>query len=363
VSAAAGPGPGPRVRRPVKFAGIVLGTCLLTLAYMDGARPAIPGVPHWLGLALGAVLAWLAAAALVAALAELLRRHHRTLAAHAARHGKRGTLAAARVAGRGGRSVTSRLTAWAGPRWAARVPVAGGVDRALPQDAADRREVIEAERRGGSREPLLPAGIDPRLNKQQVQRDIEGKRGECAACGNPFTPGDPMVIAPDGFRVHTSETTDPASGYYDPAGAPAPGVTAHSNGGTAVMTETESRPGPTAARANAPAVWKALAAATADADFEDDGALLEWMASEVAGIGSYAEALIAVYESTVDSIGLDPVAMSAVHDVADAAADCATAMAYARQKFAGHYAEVREAVSNGLLLPFDGRWIKGEGDA
>jgi hypothetical protein len=121
--------------------------------------------------------------------------------------------------------------------------------------------------------------------------------------------------------------------------------------------------GTVSARANAPAVWKALAANTADFEPEDDGDLMAFMASEVAGISQYAEALIAVYESCVDSIGLDPVAMSAVHDVADAAAECATAMAYARQKFAAHYAEVREAVSAGLQLPFNGRWITGEGEA
>ena len=337
------------MRRPILFAGIALGTCLLVLAYWHGFVPAMPGLPRLLGLTLGAVVAWLIAATVMATLAELLRRHHKAIAAHGWRHSKRGAIAAAGVAGRSGRSVTSRLTLWARRRWDARRPVSGGMGWAEPEATAER-----LDRR---------VAVDPRLNDAQRQRDAKGWQNICAACGMPGDVGNPLVIAPDGFRVHTSETTDPTSGYYDPASAPAPAVTSHSNGGTAVMTETDSRPGPTAARANAPAVWKALAAATADADFEDDGALLDWMASEVAGIGAYAEALIAVYESTVDSIGLDPVAMSAVHDVADAAADCATAMAYARQKFAGHYAEVREAVSNGLLLPFDGRWIKGEGEA
>src|ERR1035441_8277775 len=73
VSVAAGPGASPRVRRAVLFTGLALGTCLVTLAYMDGARPAVPGMPHWLGIVAGAVVAWLACGALAASLAELAR--------------------------------------------------------------------------------------------------------------------------------------------------------------------------------------------------------------------------------------------------------------------------------------------------
>jgi uncharacterized protein YdhG (YjbR/CyaY superfamily) len=86
------------------------------------------------------------------------------------------------------------------------------------------------------------------------------------------------------------------------------------------------------------------------------------MAAEVAGMSAYAEALAEVYETCVNSIGVDPSAMNAVHDTADAAAEAATAMAYARQKFAAHYAEIREFAASGGLLPYDGRWITGDGD-
>ena len=55
--------------------------------------------------------------------------------------------------------------------------------------------------------------------------------------------------------------------------------------------------------------------------------------------------------------------MKALHDVADAAADAAKAMAAARAKFADHYEVPREFAANGGLLPFDGRWVTGDGDA
>ena len=64
---------------------------------------------------------------------------------------------------------------------------------------------------------------------------------------------------------------------------------------------------------------------TRAADFEpgDDGELPGWMGDEVSGVAGYAEALIDLYESCTAGIGLDPVAMTALHDVADAAAHAA----------------------------------------
>jgi len=325
----------------VFWTGIVLATAVTVTALWDGARPRIPGMPPLPGLVAGVVAMWLIVAGLGASAAGLLRRHHRALAGHAARHGRRAALAAGRGAAKGSRAVGGRLAGWAGPRWQRRHDGQGEGDP------------------GGQPQPgPMP---DPRLNDAQRERDLGGQRNICAACGHPGTPGNPLVIA-GGFRVHGSHTTDPEDGFHDPAGAPASAVTP--GNGDHPMT-TPAVPGTRTGavpRANAPAGWKALAAATADCEPEDDGDLLGWMAGEVAGMSAYGEALIVVYETCVNSVGLDPVAMAAVHDVADAAADAATAMAYARQKFASHYAEVREFVGNGGVLPFDGRWIKGEGD-
>ena len=133
---------------------------------------------------------------------------------------------------------------------------------------------------------------------------------------------------------------------------PTPAVPAPHSGGRRVLT----------IGGNVPVEWKNLVAITADFEPEDDAHLLAWMASEVNGMSAYAEGLTEVYETGVASIGLDPVSLAALHDTADAAAEAAQAMASARQKFAAHYAEVREFAAAGGLLPHDGRWITGDGE-
>jgi len=138
------------------------------------------------------------------------------------------------------------------------------------------------------------------------------------------------------------------------------------------MTETPAPAAPARPRGrrhavrasgDVPAEWKAVIAATADFEPEDDGHLLQWMAGQVAGMTRYAEALAEAYETGVGIVGLDPVSLHGLHDFADATAEAAQAMAAARQKFAQHYAEVRAFAADGGLLPFDGRWITGEGEA
>jgi hypothetical protein len=133
---------------------------------------------------------------------------------------------------------------------------------------------------------------------------------------------------------------------------PTPAVPAPRSGGRRVLT----------IGGNVPVEWKNLVALTADFEPEDDAHLLAWMASEVNGMSAYAESLVEVYETGVGSLGLDPVSLAALHDYADSAAECAQVMAYARKKFASHYAEVREFAAAGGLLPHDGRWITGDGE-
>jgi hypothetical protein len=59
---------------------------------------------------------------------------------------------------------------------------------------------------------------DPRLNPGQRRRDANGLGNACAACGNQGTAGDPLTVGPttDGFRIHQSHVTDPASAFHDP---------------------------------------------------------------------------------------------------------------------------------------------------
>jgi hypothetical protein len=123
----------------------------------------------------------------------------------------------------------------------------------------------------------------------------------------------------------------------------------------------ERRTGRTAAAPGPGADWVPLIAATGAFDPENDAALLAWMAGEAGGMTGYAEGVAAAYETAVNTVGLDPVAVEALHECAEAAAFAAEQMAAARQKFAAHYAEVRQFAAGGGVLPFNGRWMTGEG--
>lgn len=196
------------MRRAVLFAGIMLGTCLTVLAYMDGARLAVPGLPHLIGVTLGAVLVWLALAAAATWLAELLRRHHKAIAAGGWRHGKRGTLAAARKARKGGRSATARLTAWAGPRWAGRRPA----DSAWLRPGEKRCRGCRGTGSGKDGTGTCPAcrgwGSAP--------PDPDGPEAApgtvCTACGRAASPDDP-VLADGGGPVHRSHAREQQASY------------------------------------------------------------------------------------------------------------------------------------------------------
>jgi hypothetical protein len=112
-----------------------------------------------------------------------------------------------------------------------------------------------------------------------------------------------------------------------------------------------------------PAEWGGVIARAADCEPDNDGELLDWMGDEVNGVHGYAESLIELLETCTNVIGLDPVAMAALHDVADAATECAGTMAAARHRFADHYELPREFAGNGGLMPHNGRWVTGDGDA
>jgi hypothetical protein len=119
-------------------------------------------------------------------------------------------------------------------------------------------------------------------------------------------------------------------------------------------------PGRSEPTADPPAAWRDLTERTGAFDPDSDAALLAWMSGEAGGMTGYAEGLAAVYETATAVIGLDPAALAALHDCADAAAGAAEQMAIARQRFTAHYAEVRQFAASGGVLPFNGRWMTGE---
>jgi hypothetical protein len=203
--------------------GVMTGTCLVVLAYSDGFHPALPAVPHLIGVTLAAVLVWLVMAAVVTWLAELLRRHHKALAAGGWRHGKRGTIAAARMAGKGGRSATSRLTSWAGPRWSARRPDDQSVTD-LPvrvHNAEDSAWLRPGEKRcracRGTGSGKDGTGTCPACRGWgSAPPDPDGPEAApgtvCTACGRAASPDDP-VLADSGGPVHRSHAREQQASY------------------------------------------------------------------------------------------------------------------------------------------------------
>ena len=314
--------------RAVIWAGLAAGTAITVLAVLHGIR--IPGLEvvlsvlaTWALLVIGAITA-----------AELLRRHHRALARHAARHGKRGALfaarhgrrgalAAARGARRGSQSAAGYLTRKAAARWQNR----------------EHRPLMFTRHSGPA--PQTAAGTAGPAATAVTVPVPPPPSGTAPGAGSPHPKGKPP------WQTRRSPTTPPG-----PDAAWRPDPPAH-------------RARHTAARAGGavPAEWAGVITRAADFEPGDDGELLGWMGDEVSGVAGYAEALIDLYESCTAGIGLDPVAMTALHDVADAAAHAAETMSGARRRFADHYELPREFAGNGGLMPHDGRWVTGDGDA
>lgn len=90
----------------VLVTGIIAGSALAALAIINGIRVPWPGLPPVPGALIGFATEWLIAVATATLAVELLRRHHKAIAA-----------SAWRATSGLGRSVMDHLTAWAGPRW------------------------------------------------------------------------------------------------------------------------------------------------------------------------------------------------------------------------------------------------------
>jgi hypothetical protein len=302
--------------RAVIWAGLALGTAVTVLAVMNGVR-----VPR-LETVLSVLATWALLALLAIVIVELLRRHRRAIAGHAARHGKRGAVAAARATRSGARSATAWLVSRAGPRWASR-----------------------------EHRPLMFRKL--RQDEATGTRRLDGK---------PETDADKRF-----FDLREAGYTGPINqdGYAVPD-APPPEHT-DTDGGTTSMAVSkiapERRARRTAARTGGsmPAAWGPVIALAADFEPEDDGQLLDWMNGQVTGISGYGEALVDLYDHCTNVIGIDPAASALLHDVADAVAHAAEAMSAAKQKFVDHYELPREFAGNGSLMTHDGRWVTGEG--
>ena len=135
------------VSRPVLWTGIALGAFLAAEALLH--RLVLPlGLPGFVSAAITAVLI----VALAVVVVELTRRHHRTVARHAIRYGKRGAVASARHA---------------------------------PPARRDRAAVARGEGRSPLGEPGAPAPDVP----QAPRRAGRLRRGNGPGSGNPRPQG------------------------------------------------------------------------------------------------------------------------------------------------------------------------------
>jgi hypothetical protein len=226
------------VSRAVVWAGLALGTAVTVLAVMNGIR-----VPR-LEVVLSVLATWALLAVLAIAAGELLRRHHRAIAGHAARHGKRGALAAARGTRTGAQSATAWLVAKAASRWA-----------------------------GREHQPLM----------FRMLREPAGPAAEPVLEAEPPAPGTAPHAPPDNTDGGTTSMTT-----------------------SKIAPERRARR--TAARTGSsiPSEWGPVIAQTADFEPEDDGELLEWMTRQLTGLSAWAEALVDFYEHCTQVIGIDP---------------------------------------------------------
>ncbi|MEU8364918.1 hypothetical protein AB0C27_53785 [Nonomuraea sp. NPDC048882] len=168
------------------------------------------------------------------------------------------------------------------------------------------------------------------------------RRTPCPTC---TTNGATTGAGTPTLRVVPKEDTDMTAPTTEQTAQPAPGVEeAHAQ----------------ALRTMAPADWAGLAARIQNFDPESDADLINFMTGEVAGICGYAEAYEALHGGCVDSIGLDPAAVQGLGEFAEHVMELTRAMTAAHRQFVTTYQEVLNAVANGVVLPYNGRWITGE---
>jgi hypothetical protein len=333
--------------RAVIWTGIALGTALAILAMTDGARLQL--MPGWAGVILGAVLVWALIVLAAVTLAELTRRHHKTVRRHAIRQGKRGALAAGRAARGWWRALMARATAWAAPRWQNR----GHQHR---QDREPNSPTADQDPLPADAPTYSWGWADSPYGWRADDLESATSRARHASTG-----GKPYVIT-----------------EYPPGGGPGRTIATYLNGKPSQPTEGNTmsdRPAPrsritpdrrarrtaTHAGGTVPPEWGPVVAQAADFEPESDEHLLNWMTDQVNGMAAYAEALIEAYETGTGAVGIDPKGLAALHDVADAAAHAAETMSGAKTTFTDHYELPREFAANGGLMTHDGRWVTGEG--
>jgi hypothetical protein len=126
---------------------------------------------------------------------------------------------------------------------------------------------------------------------------------------------------------------------------------------------TPSRPAPAAAGgpggAPVPPLWLALIEAVASFEPEDWEEHMDFFAGNAAGIAGLAEAFRLNADTQLNVIGLDPVAVHASLDMADAVGECAYDVAAVQKVNVTLYQEILNALDGGLVLPHNARQFLG----
>jgi hypothetical protein len=379
------------VSPPVLWTGIAVGVFLAVEAMVHGTI-----LPLALGAITDAAITFLFIVAVAVVLAELGRRHHRTVL----RHGGRLSASGFRRVRRHGSGVLAWLAAKAGPifrraRQAARSPAPRDkegerVIAALPGDGGDCihcgralsgehdgwahkrcQEVVKADDSANEIHDNGPLEKVERKLRQRGKCPYQIKSGDwdgsAIYCGRAII-GDEDDFCPQ--HQHEADGDDEGAagelnhyvrGLLENEGSQSPTEGSTTMPASRISTGHRARRAARSGDATVPSEWAPVIAQTADFEPEDDGELLEWMSRQLTGLSGWAEALVDFYEHATSVIGIDPQASAMLHDVADAAAQAAEAMGAAKAKFTEHYELPREFAATGGLMPHDGRWITGEG--
>jgi hypothetical protein len=222
---------------------------------------------------------------------------------------------------------------------------AGGLGRASKRKAKSARD--RAEERWTAREPARP--MFWRLRKPEADPAEQADEVKPADAGKPAAEqadAPPPAKPPAGKAAdapHDSKPTD--------------------QGDTPVATPFRPAPAPLAAAGtvlNVSGAWPAVIANIADLVPESDHHLLTTCKEEISGVLGYASAWAVLHETCINAIGLDPASVQGVAEFAEHLGECSARLAEAHQQFMTVYAEIMQAVANGVVLPYNGRFMTGE---
>jgi hypothetical protein len=189
------------ISHAVVWTGAILGTAIAILAISDGLRLRLGGMPSLPGVVLGALLVWALFVAGSVLLAEMTRRHHRTVIRYSARQSGRGASAGWRAVRRQVLVLFDMAVTWAGLRWHARK---SGTRAAPDEVTAEAVGAAPENPSADSAETVQPEGETMTVPARGVSRITPDRRAQRVASRNGGT-----VPAPWSTLVAATADFDP----------------------------------------------------------------------------------------------------------------------------------------------------------